>query len=68
MSVIICSNSFDAHIKVLTFLAEYVRGGKGGGMSKESAGCCLPAIFVDYVNMYHIRTYIVIHTYIHRYT
>ena len=56
MSVIICSNSFDAHIKVLTLLAEYVRGGKGGGTSEESASRCLPAIFIDYVNMYHIRT------------
>ena len=50
------SNSFDANIKVLTLLAEYVRGGKGGGTSEESASRCLPAIFIDYVNMYHIRT------------
>ena len=49
-------NSFDVHIKILTLLAEYVRGGKGGGTSEESASRCLPAIFIDYVNMYHIRT------------
>ena len=50
------SNSFDANIKVLTLLAEYVRGDKGGGTSEESASRCLLAIFIDYVNMYHIRT------------
>ena len=49
-------NSFDAHIKVLTLLAEYVRGGKGGETSEESASRRLPAIFIDYVNMYNIRT------------
>ena len=62
------SNSFDAHIKILTILAEYVRGGKGGGTSEESAGRCLPAIFIDYENMYVSYTYIVIHTYVHKYT
>ena len=54
-----------SQINILTLLAEYVRGGKGGGTSEEiSAGCCFPAIFIDY-KLCHIRTCVVIHTYIH---